>query len=277
MEEEETHAGLLLGRAHSAGLPGAGSPCSTIIGSARGPSTMEGVAAGATPQSTPVHEPAEAAGLGKVIWFCILEIAGVAVGWALALYFFGSVFASMGVLGLGPNPTPAQVSAAVAPAFRSMIEIVPTGMAVEIVAWIVLTLGFRDLGKVDRGKFHVPSVFMVVMMGSLAVVGMAAVSLTSGIPQLIAQMPPAQGGALTPASAALVTSMAGDFLFLALGGVLTIVGVVGGLILGLWRVGERYGETTIKVGAVFTIIPLLNVVGAVLILMGARQARGRLA
>jgi len=52
--------------------------------------------------------------------------------------------------------------------------------------------------------------------------------------------------------------------------------LIGGQILGLWRVGTRYNETTIKVGAIFTIVPLLNIVGPILVLIGALEAKGRL-
>ena len=55
-----------------------------------------------------------------------------------------------------------------------------------------------------------------------------------------------------------------------------LVGVIGGQILGLWRVGSRYNETVIKVGAIFTIIPLLNIVAPILVLIGAYQVKGRL-
>jgi hypothetical protein len=62
----------------------------------------------------------------------------------------------------------------------------------------------------------------------------------------------------------------------SIGGIVVILGVIIGQILGLWRVGSRYDETTIKIGAIFGIIPLLNFVAPILILVGALQARGRL-
>ena len=73
------------------------------------------------------------------------------------------------------------------------------------------------------------------------------------LPDLISRVP-ATPGALPPSFFALFGSLGIDFVLLALGGILTIVGLIGGQILGLWRVGTRYNETTIKVGAIFTVI-----------------------
>jgi len=59
-------------------------------------------------------------------------------------------------------------------------------------------------------------------------------------------------------------------------GILALIGIIGGQILGLWRVGTRYDQTLIKLGAIFTIIPLLNIVAPILVLIGAYEAKGRL-
>jgi hypothetical protein len=62
-----------------------------------------------------------------------------------------------------------------------------------------------------------------------------------------------------------------------IGAILAFIGEIGGVVLGLWRVGTRYGETVIKVGAIFTVIPLLSTVAPILILVGALEVKGRLA
>jgi hypothetical protein len=49
------------------------------------------------------------------------------------------------------------------------------------------------------------------------------------------------------------------------------------VILGLWRVGTRYDETIIKLGGIFSIIPILNIAAPVLVLVGAHSARNKLA
>jgi len=55
-----------------------------------------------------------------------------------------------------------------------------------------------------------------------------------------------------------------------------LVGFIG-LLLGIWRLGSRYGDGKFKVGAILLIIPLLNVVGIILILVAARSTRFQIA
>jgi hypothetical protein len=80
-----------------------------------------------------------------------------------------------------------------------------------------------------------------------------------------------------PAGAlAAVGSIFLDSIVALVGGILTLVGLVGGLMLGLWRVGSRYEETLLKVAAIFVIIPFLNFVSPILVIVGAHGARARL-
>jgi hypothetical protein len=58
---------------------------------------------------------------------------------------------------------------------------------------------------------------------------------------------------------------------------MAFVGIVGGQVIGLWRIGERYDAAVIKLGAIFTVVPLLNVVAPILVLIGVHEAKGRLA
>ena len=57
--------------------------------------------------------------------------------------------------------------------------------------------------------------------------------------------------------------------------VLSVFGQIG-MLVGFWRAGKRYDETTVRAGAVLLILPFLNVIGAVLMLIGLRNAAKRL-
>lgn len=237
----------------------------------------------APPSNTPAaqtvqRQPAEAAGLSKVMWFGIIQIVGIGVGWVISYYLFGTVFTSVSSLGLGPNPTPAQVSAALGPMFQTMTLILPVTIAAELVGLVILTWGLRDLAKVDRDRFSIPSIFMVIMVIGVVVVAAGAIPLLNSIPQIIAQVPTTPpSGTLPPAFAGMIASLFGDIALVVVGGLLALIGVIGGQILGLWRVGARYNETLVKVAAIFSIIPLLNVVAPILVLVGVHEARSRLA
>ena len=58
--------------------------------------------------------------------------------------------------------------------------------------------------------------------------------------------------------------------------ILLLLGDIVGIILGLWRVGVRYNNTLIKVGAIFYIIPYLDVLAPVLVFIGANSVEKKL-
>jgi len=209
------------------------------------------------------------------MWFGIIQVVGLAAGWAIGFWTFGAAFSSVANLGLGPNPTPAQVSAAMQPLFNDLTLTIPLFLASEFLALVVLTLAFRDLARVESVKFRVPMIFMILLMIGVAVAASGAILLIQGIPNLIAQVP-TSGGAPSTAFGSMFSSLIAYFALIGIGALLALVGAIGGQILGLWRVGEKYNQTLIKVGAIFSIIPLLNIVAPILVLVGAYEAKGRL-
>ncbi len=219
----------------------------------------------------------EVAGLRKLVWFGIIQVVGIAGSWVVSFLTFQRVFIASANLNLPPHPTPADVSAALGPLFQSLWLVIPIGLAIQLVAMALLLLGYRDFGKVDKGNFSLPSTLMLVLIAGVFVAAAGIVPLLMGIPDLIAKAPSTTGG--TP-SADFLATVGSIFIYIALaavGGLLALIGVVGGEILGLWRVGSRYDEILIKLGAIFVIVPFLNVVAPVLVLVGASQAKGRVA
>jgi uncharacterized protein DUF973 len=222
-----------------------------------------------------------------VMWFGIIYLAGMAVGWAIALYVLGTVFSTVAAFAppaspfanstIGPsmNETSARALAVMVPLFRSMSLLLPVSIAIELAAIAVLTMGFRDLGRVDRGKFSTPSTMMLVMIAGTFIAAAGALLIFSAVSGVLATA--AGRSVLQPAGAmAAIGSIFLDSILTLLGAVLTIVGLIGGLMLGLWRVGSRYDETLLQVAAIFVIIPLLNIVAPILVIVGAHGARSRL-
>ncbi len=105
------------------------------------------------------------------MWYGIIDVVGLGVGWLLGFYIFGAFFSSATRLGLGPTATPAQVSAALGPLFQNVALVVSAVVAVELAGIAVLTLGLRDLAKVDRNRFFTPSVLMILLIVGLVIVG----------------------------------------------------------------------------------------------------------
>jgi Protein of unknown function (DUF973) len=55
-----------------------------------------------------------------------------------------------------------------------------------------------------------------------------------------------------------------------------LIGLIGGLMLGLWRVGGRYDNSLIKISAILIIIPILDIVVPFLMIFGVWQARKKI-
>ncbi len=68
----------------------------------------------------------------------------------------------------------------------------------------------------------------------------------------------------------------GGLVITSIGGIIAFVGIIGGPILGLWRMGSRYDDTLIKVAAILLIIPLLDFVSPILLLVGAHNVKNRI-
>ena len=79
----------------------------------------------------------------------------------------------------------------------------------------------------------------------------------------------------TAAASCITGTLAGLILIVGIAAILALVGYIG-LLIGLWRLGTRYDSGLFKAGAILAIFPLLNLVGAILILVAAHTARERL-
>jgi len=210
------------------------------------------------------------------MWFGVIQVAGFAVGWAIWFWWLGSLFSTPARLGLGPTSTPAQVRAALDPFLRNVATLASVGVVVGFVSLGILTLALRELARVDRNRFGLPSTLMVVMIVGVAIVAVSFIPFLNAILNAVAQLPASPGSGFNPAFATQFAAIFLPLIFVAAGAIITIVGLIGGMILGLWRVGTRYDQTVIKLGAIFTVIPLLNIAAPVLVLVGAHEARNRL-
>lgn len=223
----------------------------------------------------PADMPTEVSALQKMLWFGVLQLAGIVAGWVVGFYVISTAFSGSTMFSLGQNATSAQTSAALGPVFRSVSMIFPIVSAVQIAALLMLTMSFWELKKVD-GRFSLPSVLMLALIvgGVLAVAGFEPFfgSLTNILAQAPTPSAPNPSAELTPAIASLLFSL----VLLGVGGLLALIGFFGGQMLGLWRAGSRYNETLLKLGAIFAVIPFLNLVAPVLVIVGANQVRNRL-
>jgi len=238
-----------------------------------------------TPMNTSQTSTEERSALNKVMWFGILELVGVVASAVAGFYIVSTMFSGTFLSSLvnsTSTATASQVAKALGPVFQDIIYLVPLTLGIELVGLVVLTMGFRGLAKVDRARFHISTPFMIVLIVGLLMVVGGAVPLLNAIPNVIASASnctyPYSATTCTPSSAFFnqFSSVIAYFGLLAIGGILGLIGFIGGLILGLWRVGTRYNQTTIKVGAILQIIPYVSIIGAILIILGANEAKNTL-
>lgn len=133
------------------------------------------------------------------------------------------------------------------------------GAILFVAQFVFLYLGFRALSTADR-SLHTPLLLLPFMLAGQIVALLLDVAVLAV--NTAASRGPSVLGVLFPLEGVVV--------------LLLLVGEVGGEVLGLWRVGERYGETLIQIGGVFYIVPLLNVVAPILVYAGCGRAQAKI-
>jgi hypothetical protein len=143
--------------------------------------------------------------------------------------------------------------------------------AVGIAQIVLFRLSFRSYSFVDP-SFSTPATLALV-----AVIGFLLLFLGVGLffAALVQAIDCAGGGNLVPTSCLLSGAFWSGIALLAIGAIITIIGYIG-VLIGIWRVGTRTGNSLFKVAAVLMIFPYLNIIGAILILIGTQEAIGRL-
>jgi hypothetical protein len=183
----------------------------------------------------------EPTALGKIMWYGIFQLAAIVASIVFFVWFFTLLFSmilsqtSLDVITMSVSPF--------------LWTFAPVISALSFASIFCLWSGLRSLSNLDKGKFSTPATFLKLMMVAVAV---------------------AWVGWLSYQWSPLISTI------LTFGTLLVLMAcIIGGVIFGLWRVGGRYNDGLIKNGAIFTIIPILRFVAPILIIVGARSARGK--
>jgi hypothetical protein len=147
------------------------------------------------------------------------------------------------------------------------IAIVAVAAAIAFVEVWLYRVAFHGLGAVD-GRFRTPATLALLLLVALVLIVGAYVWT---IEILLSVVSCAGSSSTIPVSCVPGTLLAAAGLLL----VIAIVALVGyiGLLIGIWRLGTRYDDSKFKAAAILLIFPVLNLIGAVLIILAARQAR----
>ncbi|HEV2226861.1 MAG TPA: thermopsin family protease [Nitrososphaerales archaeon] len=141
-------------------------------------------------------------------------------------------------------------------------------IALDLAGAYYLRLGFRALSKADQPRFGSQVTFTTVYaIGVAILIGFYEVYLFVVSPFFY-----------TPISPGLFSS-SGLALFIAVilaftaSAIVTLAGLIGGVILGLWRVGSRYGRTWLKAASIMSVIPVVNVFAGIVFIFVFRNLK----
>jgi len=204
--------------------------------------------------------------LSRVQWAAVLGLVGAAL--SLLTFFSGNALSFLTVTTTGTSTT---ISTDVS-ALYLLVAIAAVGLVLSIVEILLYRGAFRTLAPVDS-RFTTPATFLLVLLVALVILVLTTGALFAEF--LSAIQCAGAGNPITTScfDAGNALSLVALLLIAAL---VAIISYIGGVMLGLWRLGTRYDETTLHVGAILIIIPILNIIGLILILVGARSALGRL-
>jgi thermopsin len=134
--------------------------------------------------------------------------------------------------------------------------------ALELVGVYYLRLGFKALSRVDQPSFGSQVTFTTVYaVGLVVLAGFFEVYYFAVFPALRA---PASPALFSPSGLAIFFGLGLAFF---VSGIVGLVGLIGGVILGLWRVGSRYGRTWLKAASIMYIVPIANVFAGITFLL----------
>ncbi len=215
--------------------------------------------------------PSDVEGVSHLKVGAILGIVVQAAFWVgfLVFYLIYNALSST----VSPYGTTSTIPSWITPnTFYLAVALLAGGLVLGIVSYIFFFLGFR---AVKRGApdFGAPTTMMIVgLVGYLlAVIGIVVI-----IGTIVSAINSATAGTITQGSAAIdISALIGGLALIGLGALLGLIGVIG-LVLGNWRAGNRYGESTLKVGSILTILPYVSIVGYILLLVGYSKAGTKL-
>ncbi len=199
----------------------------------------------------------------------IILLVSLVLGFVLSFLYnpFGSL--------LGTNPARAATTFVLPSNFITFFAIAAlVGLVIEGITILQLRMAFKTLSTVDRPHFKTPSTLTLLLLIALPIVVIGVVIEIAGlVPYMNTILQQQQSGQTTtpPSISGLGEFLAGAALAF-IGGIIALIGFIGGVMLGVWRLGNRYDESLFKVAAIFLIIPLLDVVAPILMLIGTSHA-----
>jgi hypothetical protein len=220
----------------------------------------------------PAYGEADKKALGRLWFACLIFLGTFVIG-------YGSLIV-LNPFALFTHMTPS--SSGTVPNFpftgvflSDLIVLSIVSVGVELLAIILVYSSFRNLQSVDRPHFRTPTILTFLYLIVLPVFFIGIGIELAGIPGILSSFSQHSTTPPTFTGSGLGIFFAGSIIefFSAL---IALAGFIGGIMLGLWRAGDRYASTLMKVSAVLVIIPGLDLAVPVLLLIGIWRTRSRI-
>ena len=215
------------------------------------------------PPSVDVRQ-ADLAALSRIKLAALIAVVGAALGVALPLALSSLGYFTFTVPTAGGTFSYSQTSLALP------IGTVLVGLALTLVSLWFYRDGFQTIRAVDDRFRSAPTYVLLAIIG-IVVVLLGLVLLLVELFQILSC---AVSGAPIPTSCISLGGVLGGLALALIGVILLLIGYIG-MLVAIWRLGTRYGDSLFKIGAVLLIFPYLSVVGQILILVAASRAESQ--
>jgi uncharacterized protein DUF973 len=212
--------------------------------------------------------PADLEAMSRVKTAAIISIIGAALGVAVPIGASAGGYFRIAVPMAGGTYTFNQT------AVLTILGVALAGFALSMLAFWFYRAGFLALRSVDQRFSSTPTWALLAIVGLILVwVGLAVVlaSLASVFSCAVTTGPSTR----IPVGCVNLGEILGGAGLLLVGGIILLIGYIG-MLVGIWRLGDRYGDSLFKIGAVLFIIPFGAIVGQILVLVAATNARKRI-
>jgi Protein of unknown function (DUF973) len=209
-------------------------------------------------QSSPtkVSLEEEMKSIGRIKLFSVFSIMGLLLQLVATIILFQR-------FALVSTPIQSRLAPAFPPDIVSELYVLlALGFSTWIAASISLWSSFTTFTKMNQSQFGRPRRFVRVLPLALYMLCVGSVLFLFGS-HAVFDEPPAPGGTLSGPNLVPVMNFFVGLAFLGIFSLLGLAGFLGGMVLGLRRMGSHYNERALKYGAILFILPFINLLSPI--------------
>lgn len=224
------------------------------------------------PTPTAQSRPADLQAIGQAKTGSIILMVSLILS-VIGLYFSftGAGFISSPITCVGSS---CSVSGAAEALIVGQAALSIVGLIIGVVVLLRFRAAFRTLVPFDF-RFRSPGSLSILAVIGIVLIALGEIISIAVIAGLFSSCSSLNSTACSTAVINDVGGLLGAVAAIGLGALLLLIGGIM-VLIGLWRMGTRYNEGLIKVGAILLIIPFADVVAPFLLYFGFKQAEEKL-